>query len=117
MNAFGLGAKLFGFVLYGERNWRKVESRDSSSSPYEKSFLAPSSTISQYDISWVGLRGIILGAVYESLEDDLKSSERNSLYVKLNPITFFNFEYWLRDESGARSLKDSFFLFHVYADI
>ena len=117
MNAFGLGAKIFGFVLYGERNWRKVESKDPDASPYEKTYLEPSSTISEYDIAFTGVRGIILGGVYETLKDEYRDSTRKSAYLKLNPITFINFEYWLRNESGSRNMDDSFFLVHVYGDI
>ena len=117
MNAFGLGAKIFHFVLYGERNWRTVTAKDPNASPYEKSFVHPSSTISQYDIAWVYVRGLILGGVYETLIDEYRNSKRTSAYIKVNPITFVNFEYWLRSESGSRELDDSFFVLHLYADI
>ena len=86
-------------------------------SPYEKTFVQPSSTISEYDIAFVGIRGVILGGVYETLLDSYRNSTRKSAYLKLNLITFINFEYWLRYETGSRNLNDSFFIVHVYADI
>ena len=117
MRAFGLGAKIFDIVFYGERNWRSVDAIDSGASPYEKTYVQPASTITEYDIAWVHIRGLILGGVYETLVDEYRNSTRKSAYLKINPITFINFEYWLRSESGSRNLNDSFSLVHLYGDI
>ena len=64
MRAFGLGAKIFDIVFYGERNWRSVDAIDSGASLTRKLCTA-GFTITEYDIAVT--YGLILGGVYEIL--------------------------------------------------
>lgn len=123
MQAYGGGLNLFGLILYGEQNKRDVNMDEdleaeilAGISPEVPIKVHPSSTIGFYKASVTWIPGIIFGGVFETLEDDQLDSERRSAFVDIHPIPFLQFEVWRRIESGTRSVTDTLFLAHAYAD-
>jgi hypothetical protein len=115
MRAIGGGFNAFGVIAYGERNFRSVTQladTKSSADPH------PSSTISEYNLAYGGLRGMILGWMRENMKLDhqTKDSSRDSIYFDIHPIPFLHFEWWIRSESGLRNLRDQLLVAHLYAD-
>jgi hypothetical protein len=122
MSALGIGANLFDFIVYGERNLRWVQE---SEVPVEQTFdfkhrgikLHPSSGINDFSIVYAGIPGIMFGTHFETLEDDRLSSLRRSISIDIHPFPYVQFEFWRRFESGSRSLVDNLFIAHLYADL
>jgi hypothetical protein len=121
MQALGLGGNLWGLVLYGERNWRIVTElpltgSDLSTLKSSEINTQPSSTISEYSISYTGLRGVDFTALQEDLSEKSGDRRRVSLGVDLHPIPNLQIEFWRRTETGQRRLVDSVGVLHTYLD-
>lgn len=120
MRAFGGGFNVFGVLLYGERNWRKVHSVDGSEtaepSEADPNGLHPSSVISEYTIAYAGITGVMFGSVLEKLDDASRDSKRTNFFLDLHPIPFLQLEYWQRNETGTRQVKDQLAILHLLAD-
>lgn len=121
MKALGGGLKILDLVLMGEKNWRDVTAISLNSqeqSELQDPFLRvhPSSVISDYSVSYVGIGGVIFGVVLEELVDDSIHSLRKSIFLDLHPVPYLQLEYWYRQETGDRDLEDQLALIHTYFD-
>jgi hypothetical protein len=122
MQALGLGANIFSLILSAERNWRTVtEIRQTGKTLSELSNpevkLHPSSTISDYSVTYAGIPGVMLGVNWEALNDAERSSRRTSYVFDFHPIPNLQFEFWKRYEMGSRSLADNLAVLHAYFDL
>ena len=115
MKAFGAGANIFNFILYGERNWRDVTPLQETSADIPLR-VQPSSTINEYTFAYGGIRGLMFGVVKENLDTSGIHSDRQSLFVDVHPIPWVQIELWRRRETGARNMEDTLGLLHLYAD-
>jgi hypothetical protein len=120
MQAFGGGLNIFKLLLYGEQNVRTVTARsaelETPVSPYDPTYVHPSSTISEYTVAFAGLRGLMVGAVAEDLKAVSGHSKRLNFFLDMHPIPFLQFEIWHRKESGVREFTDLLGILHLYAD-
>jgi hypothetical protein len=121
MKAIGAGGKLADFIFYGERNWRTTESFTLSRQIKDKFAsqairLHPSSTISDYSLAYAGIKGLMAGFNYETLQDSATNSQRKSFFLDIHPLPYLQFEYWRRYETGTRSLIDSLAVLHLTGD-
>lgn len=118
MYAAGAGMHLFGVLLYGERNWRKVSdvTTDKPITDQQIPIVQPSSTISEYTGALTFIPGVIFGGVSETMESSDATSYRRSGFFDFHPIPFLHFELWRRFETGARELADTLGIVHLYAD-
>ncbi len=122
MQALGLGANLFQVIIYGERNFRWVEEKEvtlSEALDFDSQAIRthPTSTINDLKVAYAGLPGVIFGSHYETLNDPQHDSKRISYFIDLHPFPYVQFELWRRFESGTRSLADTLFVAHLYADL
>lgn len=123
MSAVGAGLNVFGLILYGEQNRRRVNidpsledaiaAGDESETPIK---IHPSSFIKEYTVAFAGVPGVIFGGIFESLKDDYNNSERRSAFIDVHPIPNIQIEYWRRFETGSRTLADSLAIAHWYLD-
>ncbi len=123
MQALGAGAQWWGFIFYGEKNWRKVTNLDISSkilpagsSGPQTSGVYPSSAISDYEIAYTAIPGSVLGYEYETLDDPFNLSYRNSIFADFHLLPFLQFEIWRRFETGSRHHQDILAILHAYFD-
>lgn len=119
MHAFGGGANIFNFLVYGEQNSRTVKALGSLSEelPLQSPLrVYPSSNIGEYTLAYSGIRGLMFGLVKETLESGRTSSSRQSWFVDVHPLPWLQLEIWRRRESGARSVEDTLGLLHLLAD-
>lgn len=118
MSAAGGGAHLFGILLYGERNWRKVSdiSTDQPLTDQQVPHVQPSSVISEYTAGLTFIPGVIVGVLYETMDAEDREFKRRNAFFDFHPIPFLHFEIWRRFESGARELADTLGILHLYAD-
>jgi len=115
MTAFGGGATLFDFTVYGERNWRHVRGI-SESSPDVPLYLHPSSSIGEYTLAYQGLRGLTLGLIKEELDTMGIKGKRENIFIDVHPIPWLQFEVWRRKETLTRTASDTLGILHFYAD-
>lgn len=115
MTALGMGATFFSFTLYGERNWRHVQSLTLQQPPVPVA-LQPSSAIGEYTLAYQGIRGLSIGGVKEEMSTRGLEGQRKSLFVDLHPIPWIQFEVWWRVEDSDRHTEDMLGVLHLYAD-
>lgn len=140
MRALGGGLRPWKFILMGERNFRTVTtltpSGDTSGWQSLASRIHPSSQIDEWTVAFDGIPGVILGSVYESLDESplepqadpqdgavppvramgRTRSKRRSLFVDLHPVPNLQVEIWQRQETGSRDLRDVLVVAHLYGD-
>jgi hypothetical protein len=117
MDALGGGGHALNILVYAERNHRTVlDLNYQGQGSYPGSLIQPSSLISEYSVSYTGLKGMMLGAYSEKLNTDVISSNRHSLYLDIHPIPWLQFEAWRRREFGSRKLWDTLFVAHLLSD-
>ena len=115
MTAAGIGGNFWKTIFYFERNWRKVKSLTTSTAPTQL-LLYPSSTITEYSLTFAQIPGLSLGLMKEEYVTDSVGSHRNSLFLDLHPIPGIQLEIWKRMERGARALDDALAIIHLYFD-
>lgn len=118
MNAVGYGINAFGLLLYSETNDRQVKVLETATATTEADAhkVHPSNKISEHTVAFAGILGVMFGAIQENYEDADGKSQRINYFLDLHPIPFFQFELWLRRESGLRDLSDTLMIFHLYGD-
>jgi len=119
MEALGGGAKVLGFLIMGETNWRKVREKTLTSETLlslesRGVRVHPSSVIEEWTLAWSGLRGVMPGFVLETLQSSGINSTRKSVFIDLHPFPFLQLELWRRFESGSRTMWDTLALAHLY---
>ena len=119
MYAAGAGAHLFGLLLYGERNWRKVSSLTTGElvAPADIPRVQPSSVISEYTGALTFIPGVMIGGLHETMDVNDTLSQRRSGFLDLHPIPWLHFEIWRRFETGVREMSDTLGIVHLYADL
>ena len=119
MSALGLGFAWFDVIGYAERNWRDVKpSSDFLNGEFDDSPLRlhPDSTISEYNLSYAGIPGVIIGIVYEEMQLENGEGTKMNYFVDTHIIPFVQFELWFRQEQGFRTADDVLAILHTYAD-
>lgn len=149
MRALGGGLRPWKFILMGERNFRSVTNLSSTTSVDTTAWqtpagrVQPSSQIDEWTVAFDGIPGVILGSVYETLDEyamrdpsgassastpsvdqaegsrslaGRTRSQRRSLFVDFHPFPNLQIEFWNRHETGDRDLHDILAVGHLYGD-
>jgi hypothetical protein len=117
MTAFGGGFHTFNTLFYAERNLRTVQTLSYTGlSTYPGSLVQPSSLISEYSLSYTGIKGVMLGSYFEQMKTEAISSFRQSIFLDVHPIPWIQLEAWRRREFGTRTLWDSLLILHFLKD-
>lgn len=118
MSAVGMGANLFDFIVYGERNWREVKRLTSymrTNGANAPLTVHPSSVISEYKVTYSGLHGVLFNYFVEDMTNDDKSFLRRSVSLNLHLIPGLQLEVWRR-KNETLDLMDTMMIAHLYFD-
>ncbi|MBP9706444.1 MAG: hypothetical protein KBD78_02305 [Oligoflexales bacterium] len=119
MQAFGLGANFNDFIVYAERNWREVNKTVeylNNGGINEPVFVHPSSKISELQVSYAGLHGLLFNVYLEQMKYEDEALQRKSVSMNVHLLPGLQLELWRRKNETLR-LMDTLMILHLYFDI
>lgn len=122
MNALGIGAKVWPFILAAERNVRvvldkEVGLREQIQFSSQASRVYPSAVTEEVEIVLAPAAPWMFGVLQEIYQSSSISSKRLSGYIDFNPLPYLQFEVWRRHETGTRDFWDTILVAHLYLDL